>query len=80
MCAWQLDEETEGDVIYVPEAFDAETGLLLTDDLRVGKEIAGGAQVCLWHRTSWLYFCACNPLAKIALIVLLVRARESYTS
>lgn len=80
MCASQLDEETEGDVIYVPETFNAETGLLLADDLRVGKEIAGGAQVCLWHCTSRLYFCTCNPLAKSALTVLLIRVRESSTS
>jgi hypothetical protein len=44
-CARQLDEDTEGEVIYVADSFNAESGVLLTDKLRIGKEIAGGAQV-----------------------------------
>lgn len=46
-CARQLDEDTEGEVIYVADTFNAETGVLLTDKLLIGKEIAGGAQVSL---------------------------------
>jgi len=43
----QLDEDTEGEVIYVADSFNAESGVLLTDKLLIGKEIAGGAQVSL---------------------------------
>ena len=43
----QLDDETDGEVIYVPDAFNAEPGVLLTNDLLIGKELAGGAQVRL---------------------------------
>ena len=55
-CAWraQLDDETDGEVIYVPDTFNAEPGVLLTNDLLIGKELAGGAQVCLFRECTVL--------------------------
>ncbi|KAK9840817.1 hypothetical protein WJX81_006835 [Elliptochloris bilobata] len=45
----KLDDETDGEVIYVPDTFKAETGALLTEDLLVSKELAGGAQGVIYE-------------------------------
>lgn len=54
--AWhaQLDDETDGEVIYVPDTFNAEPGVLLTNELLIGKELAGGAQVRLFRECAVL--------------------------
>ena len=53
----QLDDEIDGEVIYVPDTFNAEPGVLLTSDLLIGNELAGGAQVCLFRGCTVLRDC-----------------------
>ena len=55
-CFWRakLDEETDGEVIYVADTFNAEPGVVLTSELLIGKELAGGAQVRLFRECAVL--------------------------
>jgi hypothetical protein len=55
-------------IIYVNDDFNVEEaeGSHLTDDLVVGKQIAGGAQVCgMWKTTCSLAAFSCCPCISI---------------